>query len=96
VPVGVNTQTNELELNTGGAQFYISFMPLPLLDGKHTVFGRIVQGIEALGMLKVVDLTDEKERKDPDLRPDTIVSARVLRKRDHPYRPTPVYGQLPK
>ncbi|MEI8210776.1 MAG: peptidylprolyl isomerase [Planctomycetota bacterium] len=96
VPVGVNTQTNELDINTGGAQFYFSFMPLALLNGKHTVFGRVVDGIEALGMLKVVDLTDEKVRKDPETRPDTIVSARVLRKRDHKYQPTPVLGRLPK
>jgi hypothetical protein len=43
-----------------------------------------------------VNLTDEEERKNPETRPDTIVSAKVLRKRDHEYRPTPVLGRLPR
>lgn len=96
LPVAINTQTNQLDLDSGGAQFYFSFLPLPILDGKHTVFGRVVNGIESLGLFRVVNLTDEEERKNPETRPDTIVSAKVLRKRDHEYRPTPVLGRLPR
>lgn len=34
--------------NTNGAQFFICFVPCDWLDGKHTVFGEVVEGIEQL------------------------------------------------
>jgi cyclophilin family peptidyl-prolyl cis-trans isomerase len=95
IPLAMNTETGDIDPNSGGAQFYFSFLPLPPFDGKHTVFGRIVDGIETLGWFKTVNLTDEEERKDTSIRPDLVVKARVLNKRDHPYRPTPVLGRLP-
>jgi peptidyl-prolyl cis-trans isomerase B (cyclophilin B) len=32
--------------NTGGSQFYIAYQPQPHLDGQHTVFGKVVSGME--------------------------------------------------
>lgn len=96
VPLGVDEDTQEVNLKSGGAQFYIAFSPIPILDSRHTVFGRIVKNIEFLGLLKEVDLTDEEARKDPHLQPDRIISAKVLKKRDHEYRPTPIVGKLPQ
>lgn len=71
--------------DTGGSQFYLvmSAARTKHLDGAHTVFGRIVEGIEVLDLLT---------RRDPSLpdQPevgDTIVSMEVLRKRDHEYVP---------
>jgi len=96
IPLAVDTTTNEINPNSGGAQFYFSFLPTPIFDGKHTVFGRVVSGIETLGLFKVVNLTDDDERKNPDTKPDVILRTKVLKKRDHVYRPTAVIGRLPK
>ncbi|MFQ5695628.1 MAG: peptidylprolyl isomerase [Terriglobia bacterium] len=30
--------------NTGGSQFFIAHTPLPSLNGKHTIFGQVVEG----------------------------------------------------
>ena len=34
--------------NTNGSQFFICMTPLAHLDGRHTVFGQVVQGLELL------------------------------------------------
>ena len=37
---------------TDGSQFFITFVPTPFLDGKHTIFGEIVTGAETLKLLE--------------------------------------------
>ena len=31
---------------TDGSQFFLTFIPTPFLDGKHTVFGKVVTDID--------------------------------------------------
>jgi len=38
--------------NTNGSQFFITFSPQPHLNGKHSVFGKLVEGMEVLESLK--------------------------------------------
>ncbi|MEQ8791908.1 MAG: peptidylprolyl isomerase [Pirellulaceae bacterium] len=66
--------------DTGGSQFFITFTPTPHLDGLHTVFGRVVEGMENI---------DALTRTDAGLgvKPDKILEAEVLRKREHEYAP---------
>ena len=34
--------------DTGGSQFFITVSPQPHLDGRYTVFGRVVNGLDLL------------------------------------------------
>jgi cyclophilin family peptidyl-prolyl cis-trans isomerase len=45
--------------DTGGSQFFISVSPQPYLDGKYTVFGRVVKGMEILDQISQGDVIDQ-------------------------------------
>jgi peptidyl-prolyl cis-trans isomerase B (cyclophilin B) len=41
--------------NTGGSQFFIVYAPQPHLDGVHTVFGKVLEGMEVVDQIKPGD-----------------------------------------
>lgn len=57
------------EFDTGGCQLFITHVPTPHLDGRYTVLGRVVLGMEVIDALQVGD---------------RILKARVQENRFHP------------
>ncbi len=47
--------------NTNSAQFFITFTPQHGLDGKHTVFGRLIEGMDVLESLTPRDPTQNPQ-----------------------------------
>jgi cyclophilin family peptidyl-prolyl cis-trans isomerase len=72
--------------DTGGSQFFITFMPTPHLDGKHTVFGRVTDGIDVLAELQRREPAANPARDAALPKPDRILKAEVLRDRGHEYK----------
>lgn len=47
--------------DTNSSQFFITYRPVPHLNRKHTIFGRVVGGTDTLSRLEAVR-TDDKDR----------------------------------
>ncbi len=95
IALGSDEKTGKVLSDTGSSQFYISFLPAPNLDGKYTVFGRVIEGIETMSFFRVMNLAEEAQRKEEKV-PDFVLDCKVLRKRNTEYKPKIVAGKLPR
>ena len=59
--------------DSADSQFFICFEPAPFLDGKYTVWGQVVSGMEHVDALKKGDDDDNGAVEDPD----TIIRLQV-------------------
>jgi peptidyl-prolyl isomerase H (cyclophilin H) len=57
--------------NGNGSQFFITTVPTPFLDGKHVVFGKVVDGMDTLRKMENVK-TGYRGKEIPNL--DVVIS----------------------
>lgn len=60
--------------NTGGSQFFINLVDNNFLDGRHPVFGKVVEGLEIVDLISNVE-TDSQDRPVEEIK---IISAKVI------------------
>jgi cyclophilin family peptidyl-prolyl cis-trans isomerase len=59
--------------NTGGSQFFITLVPTDWLDGRHAVFGRVIEGMEVVSTIgKVPTGSQDRPREDVVIEAVTI------------------------
>jgi peptidyl-prolyl cis-trans isomerase-like 3 len=54
--------------NTNGSQFFITYGKQPNLDGKYTVFGKVIDGFETLDELEKIPVNEKTYRPEKDVR----------------------------
>jgi cyclophilin family peptidyl-prolyl cis-trans isomerase len=68
--------------DTGNSQFFLTTVPTTHLDGRHTAFGRVIEGMEVLAELQ--RRSPQHQTQPPS--PDRILKAEVVRDRGHAYK----------
>ena len=68
--------------DTGSSQFFLTVVPTPHLNGRHTAFGRVIEGTEVLTDLQ----RRSPQHQTTPPKADVILKAEVVRDRGHEYK----------
>ena len=72
---GVVSMARSNDPDSANSQFFIMLADAPYLDGQYTAFGRVIQGMEFIDMIKKGDPANNGTVVDPD----SIITMRVLK-----------------
>ncbi len=86
--VGVLSMANA-GADTNGSQFFITFTPTPWLDDRHTVFGRVIDGVDVLFLLR------ERDPETATVPGDRIVTIRITESDTPPVSKLPANTDIP-
>jgi len=99
---GVVAMARASDPNSADSQFFIMFAPAPALDGKYTIFGRVVSGMEYVDKLKKGDPGNNGKVANPDKIVKLQVAADVIAAEEKAKLPKPkepadsTLGEAPK